>query len=117
MHTPDVTEDAFGFGSVRSSAKDRIKQIKPTTPPDLPADLTRVDEIAGSAGFVSREPLQQTDTVFRTGRSQASEPTIALNMRASATVGTAFQRWCRENRYSYPEGLAEIMRRAGIPTR
>lgn len=117
MHTPDTTEDAFGFGSVRTSAKDRIKEIKPSVPPDLSVDLTRVDEIAGSAGFVSREALQPRETVFRAGRSQAPEPTIALNMRASATVGMAFQRWCRENRYSYPEGLAEIMRRAGIPTR
>ena len=117
MHTPDTTEDAFGFGSVRASAKDRIKQIKPTTPPDPPADFAQVDEIAGNVGFVSREAPQPMDQIYRTGRTQAPEPTIALNMRTPARVGTAFQRWCRENRYSYPEGLAEIMRRAGIPTR
>ncbi len=117
MHTSDTTEDAFGFGSGRASAKDRIKQIKPSTPPDPPTDLTRVDDIAGSVGFVSREVPQGTDPIFRAGRTQAPEPTIALNMRTPASVGRAFQRWCRENRYSYPEALAEIMRRAGIPTR
>ena len=115
MHTPNGVEDAFGFSSVR--AKDKIKQIKPSAPPEPPSDLTKVDEIAGSAGFVSREAPQSADVSFRTGRAQAPEPTIALNMRAPVGVGKAFQRWCKENRYSYPEGLAEIMRRAGLSTR
>ena len=114
MYTPDGVEDAFGFGSVR--AKDKIKQIKPSTPHEPPADFTRVDEIAGMAGFVSREASQLAAAPSRGGRSQAPEPTIALNMRAPVDVGTAFQRWCKENRYSYPEGLAEIMRRAGLRT-
>lgn len=113
MLTPDGVEDTFGFGSVR--AKDKIKRIKPSTPHDRPTDFTRVDEIAGMAGFVSRELSQVAATSSRGGRSQPPEPTIALNMRTPVDVGKAFQRWCKENRYSYPEGLAEIMRRAGIP--
>ena len=116
MHMPDPTEDAFGFGSIRTSAKDKIKHIKPAAPPDPPPDLARLDDVAGNAGFISREALEPSNLPFRFIR-QNPEPTIALNMRAPATIGAAFQRWCRENRYSYPEGLAEIMRRAGVPTK
>ena len=113
MH--DQVEDAFGFGSVSSSAKEKIKQIRPTAPPEPPSDFTRVDEIAGNAGFISREAPFEHDA-SRRGRPKAPEPTIALNMRAPASIAKAFQRWCEQNRYSYPAALAEIMRRAGIPT-
>ena len=116
MHIDDQTEDAFGFGAVRHSAKEKIKQIRPTAPPEPPADFTRVDEIAGNAGFVSREAQFEYDPVVRRGRPRAQEATVALHMRAPVSVANAFQRWCEENRYSYPAALAEIMRRAGIPT-
>ena len=117
MHTPENTEDAFGFDSLRGSAKDRIKHIKPASPPEPPSDLARVDAIADNAGFVSREGQQQLVSSFKGSRSRGPEPTIALNMRAPVSIGEAFQQFCRENRYSYPEGLAEIMQRAGLRTR
>lgn len=117
MHTPETTEDAFGFGSLRGSTKDRIKQIKPSSPPEPPPNLARVDAVADSAGFVSREAPEQGSSSFRGSRSQGPEPTIALNMRAPVSIGQAFQQFCKENRYSYPEGLAEIMHRAGLRTR
>ncbi len=37
-------------------------------------------------------------------------------MRVPVSLASAFQRFCEENRYSYPEALAEIMRRAGLNT-
>ncbi len=117
MQQHDHVEDAFGFESVKSSAKNRIKQIRPSLPPELPADFTRVDEIAGNAGFVSREAPFGTDTTPRRGRPRAQEPFEALNMRAPSSLANAFRVWCLENRYSYPAALAEIMRRAGIPIR
>ena len=117
MYTPEKPDDAFGFGSLRSATKDRIKQIRPAAPPEPPEDLARVDQIAANAGFVSREGQQTWEPLFRGSRSRGPEPTIALNMRAPVGIGEAFQRFCKENRYSYPEGLAEIMQRAGVRTR
>ncbi len=117
MQQHDHIEDAFGFGSVKNRAKDRIKEIRPSVPPESPADLTRVDEIAGNAGFVSREAAQVIEAPTRRGRPRGVEAFEALNMRAPSSLAAAFRTWCSENRYSYPSGLAEIMRRAGISTR
>ena len=117
MNMPDHSEDAFGFGSVRASSKDRIRSIKPTVPPEPPADLAALDQVAGNVGFVSREAPVEDDLYSRRGRPRGPEPFQALNMRAPASLASAFRRWCEENRYSYPAGLAEIMRRAGIPTK
>ena len=110
-------EDAFGFRSVKDSARERVRNIRPSQPPAPPEDLSVVDEIAGNAGFVSREAALPLESAFRRGRPRASEPSEALNMRVPSSVANAFRRWCEENRYSYPAALTEIMRRAGIPTR
>ena len=112
----DDYEDAFGFESRRESARERVRNIKPSQPPVPPEDLSLVDEIAGNAGFISREAPLRAETAFRRGRPRFSEPSEALNMRVPASVAAAFRRWCEENRYSYPAALTEIMRRAGIPT-
>ena len=117
MSMHEHSEDAFGFGSVRSTAKERIRTIKPTAPPEVPADLATLDRVAGNAGFVSREAQVDDDLYSRRGRPRGPEPFEALNMRAPASLASAFRRWCQENRYSYPAGLAEIMRKAGIPTK
>jgi len=109
-------EDAFGFGSIGTSTKDKIRQIKPSSPPDLPSNMAAVDAAAQNAGFISREaPLASYDSPYRAMKVQRAEPRIPLNLRIPVSVGGAFQRFCDENRYSYPEGLAEIMRRAGLP--
>ena len=117
MQQHEPTEDAFGFGAIKSSAKDRIKHIKPAIPPEAPLDLSRVDEIAGHAGFISREVPADNETTPRRGRPRSQEAFEALNMRAPSSLANAFRTWCAENRYSYPAALAEIMRRAGIPTK
>ena len=109
-------EDAFGFGSV-SSAKEKIRNIRPSLP-DVSVDLTRIDAVADSAGFVSREAVPApADYVYRSSRQARPEPRIPLNMRVPVSLGNAFQRFCEENRYSYPEALAEVLRRAGLPTK
>ncbi len=113
MSTHEPKEDAFGFGSVGSNAKDRLRQIKPAATADSSADLSRIDAVADSAGFVSRE-APEAQYVYRSARQARPEPRNALNMRVPVSLGNAFQRFCEENRYSYPEGLAEIMKRAGL---
>ena len=117
MPTHDPSEDAFGFGAVSISAKEKIKQIRPSLPSDDSTDMTKIDAVADNAGFVSREVGQPTEYVYRNLRAQRPEPRIPLNMRVPVSLGGAFQRFCEENRYSYPEALAEVMRRAGLPTR
>lgn len=114
MPTSDEGEDSFGFGSLRPSAKDRIRDIKPSGPKEEFADTSRIDEVADNAGFISRE-AQDPPVYF--GRGRRPEPRSALNMRVPVGLGRAFQRFCEENRYSYPEGLEEIMKRAGLPLR
>ncbi len=117
MSTHEKSEDAFGFGAVRSSAKEKIKHIRPSPPPEDPADMARIDAVADNAGFVSREIPDAQEYSYRSRRAQRPEPRIPLNMRVPVSLGVAFQRFCEENRYSYPEALAEIMRRAGLPTK
>ena len=117
MHTPEQAEDAFGFSSIRKTARDRIKQIQPVAPPEPPSDFSRLDEVAGHAGFVSREAPTESEMNVRRGRPRGPEAFQALNMRAPVSLAEAFKGWCDENRYSYPAGLAEIMRRAGILTK
>ena len=113
MSTHEPKEDAFGFGSIATSAKDRIRQIRPSAPPYSSGDLSKIDVVADNAGFVSRE-ASVNEYVTRGSRLPRPEPRNALNMRVPVSLGNAFQRFCEENRYSYPEGLAEIMKRAGL---
>ena len=117
MPTHDPTEDAFGFGALATSAKEKIKQIRPSVNAEDQTDLARIDALADGAGFVSREATQGSDYVYRGVRSQRPELRIPINMRVPISLGNAFQRFCVDNRYSYPEALAEIMRRAGLPTK
>jgi hypothetical protein len=115
MSVHEPSEDAFGFGAVSSSAKERIKQIRPAVPPENTSNMARIDAVADNAGFVSRESAPQVEYVYRSSRTQRPEPRIPLNMRVPVSLGGAFQRFCEENRYSYPEALAEVMKRAGLP--
>ncbi len=116
MSTHESGEDAFGFGSLATSAKERIRQIRPSAPPENDADLARIDAVADHAGFVSRE-APADEYVYQRARPPRPEPRNALNMRVPVSLGNVFQKFCEENRYSYPEGLAEIMKRAGLPVK
>ena len=116
MPTHEQKDDEFGFTSLRANVKDRIRDIKPSAPSGPPADLTRVDAVADAAGFTSREAPGPQES-YTPARGRRVEPRTALNMRVPAGLGMAFQRFCDDNRYSYPEGLEEIMRRAGLPLR
>lgn len=117
MSTHEQTDDTFGFEAVsNSSIADRIKGIKPSTPSTAISDMSKIDKVADSSGFVSREIGPTAEYTYGAAK-QRPEPRIALNMRAPESVGVAFQRFCQENRYSYPEALEEIMKRAGVPTK
>jgi hypothetical protein len=132
MPENNTVDDTFGFGAARRGSggtADKIRKIKPSLPPDVHADMDAVDAAGHNVGFVSREasttappaapapPLAAPEVEYRPERTQGAEPRIPLNMRIPTSAGRAFQRFCTENRYSYPEALIEIMRRAGIPTK
>ena len=116
MSMDETKEDAFGFGAVSATAKDKLKQIRPSTVPENPFDISKIDAVADIAGFVSREVNNPITYSYRSARTARPEPRIPLNMRVPVSLGNAFQRFCEENRYSYPEALAEVMKRAGLPT-
>lgn len=82
--------------------------IQPDQPGDTPSDAV-VDQAGDRAGFVSREPVER---IYKQERTK--EPTTPLSMRPTISVANRFITWCKRERFSYPEGLAELMRRAGI---
>ena len=90
MRNDETNEDAFGFGAVSSSAKERIKQIKPSVPAENAADMAAIDAVADGAGFVSREMVPAPEYSYRNARSQRPEPRIPLNMRVPVSLGNAF---------------------------
>lgn len=111
MPNDEQVEDDFGFSSTLS-AIEKIKGIKPSTLRPL-ADIDAIDAVAENAGFISRESgtAPQPTALYR---PVEVEPSAPVSMRVRMSVWKAFKLFCRENRYSYPEGLEELMKRAGL---
>ncbi len=106
-----TSDDAFGFAAARTKTADKLKSIRPTEGPPMPARLDTIDAAGESLGFKSRE----SESGARTGgRRREIGPTLAINTRAPERVAVPFIRFCEDNRYSYWEGIEELMRRAGI---
>lgn len=82
--------------------------IQPDALENVPSDAA-VDAAGDRAGFSSREPGER---VYKQERTK--EGLTTLSMRPKLSVANRFITWCQRERYSYPEGLAELMRRAGI---
>lgn len=91
----------FGFGN-------KLGTIKPDTDPAPSVPDHKLDEVGARHGFVAREPTQKIS------RRKEAEPSANLNIRPPVTTYNRFVNWCMENRYSYPEGLKELMDRAEI---
>lgn len=109
-----MAEDTFGFSSARSSTAERLKAIQPTnTEAEPPAsDLVRADAAGERVGFKSREPAAPAAVAHR--RKKDLGPTTAINTRAPQRVAVPFIAFCEENRFSYWEGIEELMHKAGI---
>ena len=112
----NLDEDPFGFN--KRAAKDKLRNIHPSVPAPITSDMAKVDAAAEAVGFVSREnsapSIPEYPSNYGVVYAPARRPTIALNMRLSDNIAVVFQRFCKDNRYSYPEGLEEIMKRAGL---
>ena len=99
--------DTFGF-SKRRNLSEKLGAIEPRADADAAVPVDRLDDMAARHGFVSRE----SEVPFR--REKTVGPTVTLHTRAPVRVATPFQRFCEVNRYSYWEGIEELMKRAGI---
>ena len=103
--------DTFGFPKRRNLAE-KLDSIVPNGTTDAATDaalpVERLDDAAARHGFISREP----EVAFR--RDKTIGPTVTLHTRAPVRVATPFQRFCEANRYSYWEGIEELMKRAGL---
>jgi len=106
-----MSDDTFGFSAPRKSTSDKLKSIVPDERPSHVADLAKVDAVGDSLGFRSRE-----DARGRAVRRRKREigPTVAINTRAPERVAEPFIRFCEDNRFSYWEGIEELMKRANL---
>jgi hypothetical protein len=99
--------DTFGFPK-RRNLSEKLDAIVPSADAAAAVPVDRLDDVAARHGFVSREP----EAPFK--RERTVGPTVTLHTRAPVRVATPFQRFCEANRYSYWEGIEELMKRAGI---
>ena len=106
-----MTDDTFGFSAARKSTADKLKAIQPGQPHNAPPSTDRVDRAGEALGFTSREPAPAP---VQMRRRREIGPTVAINTRAPERVAGPFIRFCEENRYSYWEGIEELMKRAGV---
>lgn len=109
-----MTDDAFGFATAKPSIADRVKAIRPAEAGVEPAagDIARADAAGLRVGFQSRESGGGTPVAHR--RKKELGPTTAINTRAPQRVAVPFIAFCEESRFSYWEGIEDLMRRAGL---
>src|SRR3978361_235565 len=99
--------ETFGFPKRRILA-DKLEAITPSMDGEAAVSIDRIDNAAAKHGFTSREP----EVPFR--REKTVGPVVTLHTRAPIRVATPFQRFCEINRFSYWEGIEELMKRAGV---
>lgn len=105
-----MTEDAFGFSAARRRTEEKLRSISPGEGGHPTAPLDRIDAAGEAHGFVQRERPQ---TVLQRRRKEIG-PTVAINMRVPEQVAVTFIEFCERHRYSYWEGVQELMKRAGV---
>lgn len=103
--------DTFGFTKAKMSTADKLKTVQPQEQQGSPVPLAKVDAAGEALGFRSREQ-QVGQGVYR--RKREIGPTVAINMRAPENVASSFIQFCEENRFSYWEGIQELMKRANL---
>jgi hypothetical protein len=105
-----MTADPFDFHKAAKTASitDKLKGIRPDAGASAPPPLERIDAAAEHHGFVARELPRQRPT-----RRRDVGPTLPINIRAPERVAIPFIRFCEQNRYTYWEGLEELMRQCG----
>lgn len=109
--------DTFGFEAAapKKSTKERLASIKPSAPDNAEVPLAAIDAVADAQGFTSREPAKP-ELVAPTVRKRRRDagPRVAVNMMVPEPVAAPFIKFCEDNRYTYWEGVHELMKRAKI---
>ena len=106
-----MNDDTFGFNAARKTTEEKLKAIIPTEGTSSLSDLAKVDAAGDALGFKSRESPPGR-AVHR--RKREIGPTVAINTRAPERVAEPFIRFCEDNRFSYWEGIEELMKRARV---
>lgn len=96
------TKQSFGL--------DALSQIRPAGEVAPPAPL-EIDRTAERLGFQTREAPRRRKRV-----TAIPAPTDQLNLRAEIADIDCFIGWCEQNRYSYREGFAKLVRLIGRAT-
>jgi hypothetical protein len=109
-----MNEDVFGFANAKQSTAERIKAIRPDKIENEIniEDIARADAAGERVGFKSRENNEQIIAIRR--RRKELGPTTAINTRAPQYVAIPFISFCESNRFSYWEGIQELMKRSGL---
>jgi hypothetical protein len=114
-----MSDDTFGFGGAKrgplpapteEALKEKLDTFRPK-PPAAEIPIEAVDRVAERRGFKSREAAPASDGRRRKGEAG---PFVAINTRAPVRVADPFIAWCEKERYSYWQGIEELMRRAGL---
>ena len=91
---------------------DKVARIPSNdAPPPVPHDDSHVVAAAAQLGFVNRDPDADSDPDIET--RQTLGPVVMMTMRVPVRVARQFKQFCKTNRYSYWEGIEELMKRAG----
>ena len=89
---------------------DKLARIPVEEAPSTSHDDAKVVAAGAQIGFVNRDPDPvEMDIETR----QTLGPVVMLTMRAPVRVARQFKQFCKANRYSYWEGIEELMKRAG----
>jgi hypothetical protein len=86
---------------------DKLQRIANEQAPRAPHDDSQVVAAAEHLGFVNREPEPAIEVRETLG------PVVMMTMRVPVRVARQFKQFCKTNRYSYWEGVEELMKRAG----
>jgi hypothetical protein len=77
------------------------------------ADLLESVRQALRGEYASVHPVQPSLEPTRKRRRDAG-PRVAINMMVPETVAAPFIKFCDDNRYTYWQGMEELMRRAKL---
>ncbi|MFL5251461.1 MAG: hypothetical protein ACJ8AI_00945 [Rhodopila sp.] len=89
---------------------DKVARIPVEDPTLAHHDDAKVVAAGAQIGFVNRDP-DPIEMDIET--KQTLGPVVMLTMRAPVRVARQFKQFCKVNRYSYWEGIEELMKRAG----
>lgn len=89
--------------SILPRAKQPVSRSTATRPRD--SEVLVADRAAERHGFASRET-----TIRRRKRQPIEEPVDQINLRAAIADINRFIEWCEDNRYSYREGFAKLVK-------